>query len=556
MTGIYREKKTPHTPPGRGGFRYRVAGAVSFITFAVYLVSLRNGFLWDDEQYILYNTHIRSIDAGFLKWAFLDFYAANWHPLTWLSHAVDYAVWGLNPLGHHLINVIFHSADTFLVVLLTISLMEAAKENAADAPSKWPDGLPVLAGAATTGLLFGLHPIHVESVAWVAERKDVLCALFFLLSIRAYLKYARMLHVDTDRGISLSLFLNRQYLLLSVWLVLALLSKPMAVTLPFVLLILDWYPLANIRSIETFWKALIVKLPLMALSLLAGILTLLAQRAEDAIVPLTYTPLSTRLAVAAESLVSYLWKMAVPLNLIPFYPYPQHVSLLSLRSLLTVALLSGVTAACAGTARKQKVWLAAWIYFVVTLSPVLGIVQVGSQAMADRYTYLPGLGPFIVAGAATAWVAGWVGTLTRRKSAAMVACIAAAVAVLACMSFLTVKQIGVWRNPVVFWSYVIEKEPGRVPIAYNDRGIAYGSLKQYDKAQKDFVAAIQLYPGYGTAYYNMACLYSLRNNAAEACRWLKAGIRNGYKDWDHIRSDSDLDAIRGAPCYREIMAGK
>ena len=167
---------------------YYLAACVSIITFAVYLSSLHHDFVeWDDAQYVTENPHIRSLNMAFIKWAFFDFHASNWHPLTWISHAVDYAIWGLNPLGHHLTNVVLHAADTFLVVLLIVRLVNASKETSKkNGSSGFLDERTILITGGVTGLLFGLHPLHAESVFWVAERKDVMCALFFLLSITMY----------------------------------------------------------------------------------------------------------------------------------------------------------------------------------------------------------------------------------------------------------------------------------------------------------------------------------------------------------------------------------
>jgi hypothetical protein len=216
---------------------YYVAAAVALLTLLVYLPALQNEFVdWDDNVYIFDNPYIRSLDMAFFKWAFWGFHAANWHPLTWASHALDYAVWGLNPLGHHLTSISLHALNTFLVVALVTRLLDAynTKQNRPALNDRM-----VLIAAATTGLLFGLHPVHVESVAWVSERKDVLCALFFLLSLLSYLSY-----VSSNT--------QKTYLLSLGFFVLALLSKPMAVTLPVVLLILDWYPYGRIRSFKTF----------------------------------------------------------------------------------------------------------------------------------------------------------------------------------------------------------------------------------------------------------------------------------------------------------------
>ena len=173
--------------------RYYLAAIVSLVTFVVYLSSLHHGFVeWDDAQYVVENLHIRSIDIAFFKWAFADFHAGNWHPLTWISHAIDYAIWGLNPLGHHLTNNIIHAVNTFIVVLLIVNLLNVLKETTTKKElSEFLHERMILITGGVTGLLFGLHPLHVESVAWVAERKDLLCALFVLLSTTFYTKYVR-----------------------------------------------------------------------------------------------------------------------------------------------------------------------------------------------------------------------------------------------------------------------------------------------------------------------------------------------------------------------------
>ena len=173
--------------------RYYLAGLIALITFAVYLHALQNDFVaLDDDAYIFDNLHIRSFDLSFLRWAFLDFYASNWHPLTWMSHALDYALWGLNPLGHHLTNIILHAVNTFIVVVLAMRLREALTWTTEQRrPTAFLGERTVLITGGVTGLLFGLHPLHVESVAWVAERKDLLCAFFFLLSIMAYTNFVR-----------------------------------------------------------------------------------------------------------------------------------------------------------------------------------------------------------------------------------------------------------------------------------------------------------------------------------------------------------------------------
>jgi hypothetical protein len=478
--------------------KYYLAGSIALITFLVYLAALRNSFAWDDEAYILANPHIRSLDARLLKWAFFDFYAANWHPLTWLSHAADYALWGLNPLGHHLTSVVLHALNTFIVVLLSVKLLRygAAANNG---PS-FLDERAILIAAGVTGLLFGLHPVHVESAAWVAERKDVLCGLFFLLSIMRYMDYAGGVVNGADRKPRM-----KAYLAALGFFTLALLSKPMAVTLPVVLLILDWYPLGRVRSLTAFRSSCVEKLPFITLSFLSSILTILAQKTAGAIQSIEFAPLSTRMLVAGKALIGYLGKMIWPLDLIPYYPYDKNISLLT--ALPAIALVIAITAACSIAIKKRKIWLSAWTYYVVTLVPVIGIVQVGGQSMADRYTYLPGLGPFLVFGVGAAWIGGRIFNERSRS----VAGISAALGALLLVSsiYLTVNQIRIWKSEIDVWNCVIEKEPGRVPQAYYNRGTAFGKTGRYERAIEDLDEAIALSPSYYEAYNNRGIVFSM-----------------------------------------------
>ena len=529
-------------------FRYYLAGSVALATLLVYLPALRNAFVdWDDDVYIFANPYLKAPAFDFVKWAFRTIIAGSWHPLTWISYSLDYAVWGLNPLGYHLTNIILHAVNAFVVVLLAIKLLDAFMERALpNEQSLFLNERAILIAAGTAGLLFGLHPVHVESVAWVAERKDLLCALFFLLSILAYVKYVRnhgsgvrsrepegrrqkaaVSGQRSEGGGNSSAglqdaFINRRYLFALGFFVLALLSKPMAVSLPVVLLLLDWFPFNRIRSGRTFWTACAEKIPFFVLALAAAIVTILTQRAEGAMELMDVVPLSTRLLVAAESLIAYLWKMIAPVHLIPYYPYPQSISFLSLEYLSAIALVSGVTASFMVLAKKQKLWLTAWGYYVVTLIPVLGIIQVGGQSMADRYTYLPSLGPFFIIGLAVAWVSRTVNALQR--PAVKAACGAAAFFVFVFLSYSTLEQISIWENSFTLWSYVIEKEPNRVPMAYAYRGVAFERGGRFDKAIEDYERAIALNPSYYQAYNNMGALLGKMSLFARAMEYFNKAI--------------------------------
>jgi tetratricopeptide (TPR) repeat protein len=483
--------------------KYGLAGFIAFITSVVYILALRNDFVaWDDDIYVVDNMRIRSLDVPFFKWAFTGFHAGNWHPLTWISHALDYAIWGLNPLGHHLTNIILHAINSLMVVFLVIMLLEAYRERAMQSKqSSFLHDRSMLVASVVTGVLFGLHPLHVESVAWVAERKDLLCALFFLLSITMYIRYVNLSGADTDRQKRIR-FLSREYLLSLGLFVLALLSKPMAVTLPLVLLILDWYPLKRIRSVGTLRSSLLEKLPFVVLSIFSSVLTILAQRAGEAIAPTNYVPFSPRLIVAARSLAVYLGKMVVPMNLSPFYPYPREVYFFSVEYLVPTILVVGITASCVVIARRQQLWLSVWGYYVLTLIPVLGIIQVGSQSMADRYTYLPSIGPFFLVGLGGAWISNRLNMLKKGKTIASLISITAAILACGSLSYGTVKQIGIWENSIVLWNSVLDTEASGPPLAYNNRGMAFYKLGKLDKAMEDFDRAIALNPSYIYAYNN------------------------------------------------------
>jgi Flp pilus assembly protein TadD len=545
-------------------FKYYLAAVISLITFLVYLRALQNGFvILDDNAYVYENPHIRSLNLTFLRWAFFDFYASNWHPLTWISHALDYAVWGLNPPGHHLTNIILHAINTFAVVFLAARLIEIVQKRIPESIS--PRGeRKILVAAGITGALFGLHPLHVESVSWVAERKDLLCAMFFLLSILAYLRYA-------DRGGPLRApkgaqpqgdvpaqndpgqagmtnhglqFLSRYYLFSLGFFILALMSKPMAVTLPVILLLLDWYPFKRIYSLKTFRSALFEKLPFFGLSLVSSILTMRAQSAGGAIVPMTVAPLSTRVFIAAQSLIDYVWKMAFPFNLVPFYPYPENVSPLSPKYFLAMTLTIGVTLICIVAAKKHRLWLSAWGYYVITLAPVLGIVQVGGQAMADRYTYLPSLGPFFIAGLGGAWLFDRMPAFGKRWMAnTVIVAISIVIALPACLTF---RQIGVWKNSLVVLNYILEKEPQNSPHVYLYRGAAFEEAGEFERALEDYNRAIALNPSYADAYNNRGLLYEKRGQANKAIEdfqksiALKPSSREPYFDLGVVFAESGL----------------
>ena len=482
---------------------FLLAGALAMITLALYLPSLRNGFTgWDDEVWVLDNPHIRSLDVAFFQWAFFNFYRSNWCPLTWMSHAVDYALWGVSAAGHHVTNIILHALNTLIVVLLVIRLLEVrTRAGNTQGRNHSSDARTFLIAGGVTGILFGLHPVHVESVAWIAERKDVLCGLFFLLSVGAYIGAFGLNEPEPRLGRSNAPFPSKPYLWSLVFFILALLSKPMAVSLPLVLLILDWHPLDRMRTLQQAGRCFREKLPFVGFSAISSIITVLSQRSGGALDLMESTTLSTRLLVAADAIIAYLRKMAWPLDLMPYYPYPEQVSGLSAHYALSVALVILITAACVVVIKKTKLWLAAWGYYVITLLPVLGIVQVGAQSMADRYTYLPSLGPFLIAGLIAQAGVDKIKAAPARNVPAWILMGVIAGVLLIPLAVLTEKQIGIWKNGITLWSSVIEREQAPPPRVFMTRATFLFKNGQFEKAIDDYSRAIESNPAYSEAYH-------------------------------------------------------
>ncbi len=467
------------------------------ITLLLYLPALADQFVnWDDDQYVYQNRFIRSMDADFLKRAFFDFHAGNWHPLTWISHAADYTISELNPLGHHLSSVILHSLNTLLFGLLTSYLILNDRGRKSPYPKSVERRAFIAGGVAA--LLFGIHPVHVESVAWVSERKDVLSTFFVLLTIATYAKYTAVRGSDGGSG-------KAYYRMSLVLFLCALLSKPMAVTVPVMLMILDVYPFQRLRLGENILsqkRVLMEKVPFFLLSLALGILTIMAQRSGEAIKSAESFPFAHRIVMAVRGLYFYLEKMLLPVRLSPFYPYPTGgISLLGLPYLLPFLVVIGMSFWCIlAWTKGKKIYAAVWTFYVVTLLPVLGIIQVGGQAAADRYAYIPSAGPFLLAGLGVAIA------MERVKGTNRGIIFLVLFMVFSLLGILTIKQIKVWKDGVTLWTSVIERFPD-YPDAYVSRADANASQGKYRETIRDLDHAITLNPRYHEAYNNQGMYY-------------------------------------------------
>ena len=465
---------------------------VCLISVAVYLPALHNNFVnWDDIEYVYENPNLQTSGTDFVSWAFSTIRTGYWHPLTWLSLRADYALWKLNPMGYHLSSVLLHALNTLLVVLLAGWLLMKGL------PSQKG---PVIFGASVVGVLFGLHPFHVESVAWVSERKDVLYSFFWLLSLLAYTGYTS------------SEILKRRvmlFLLCVISFALSLLSKPMAVTLPLVLLILDYYPFRRLEQKGRFIRvALIEKLPFFLLSGAVAVMTIMAQKEEGAMGAMEHLSLGKRLVGAVKAIGFYSAKTVWPDNLVPFYPLDPHISLFTWGNMLSLLFILSFTALVILLRRRIPLLIAAWSYFLITLLPVLGIIQVGSQARADRYMYMSIAGPLIIVGAlgAAAWEKG---RSVRYLFIVFFFCLSVVISV------LTIKQISVWKDSVTLWEYVIAMKSDAA-IAHNNLGAAYDKEGRMDDAIREFRTAIQKNPNYASPYNNLGAAYDKEGRTEDA----------------------------------------
>ncbi len=420
---------SPPRPKGdtRRAWAAFAALLVALVAAWVFFPVLGFGFVnYDDPAYVENNPHVqRGLTAEGVVWAFGATHASNWHPLTWLSHMADVELFGLAPGGHHGMNLLLHVVSAALLLLLVHA---------------WTGSVGV---ATFVAALFAWHPAHVESVAWVSERKDVLCALLLWLTLGAYTAYAR--RPPSSRG-------PLRLAVVALLFALALMAKPMAVTAPLLMLLLDVWPLGRLPldvapGAERVRPLLVEKLPLLALAALSSAVTLVAQRAGGAVSSLGALPLPERLGNAAVALVSYLGMLLRPAGLAVFYPHRGAPSPLVLGG--SVLLLIGVTWVAWHTRRRAPFLLVGWLWFVISLLPVIGLVQVGEQALADRYTYVPyvGLGLALAEGARQ---------LARIHAVAGRALVAAGGVFLVALVPAARQQVGTWRDSATLFRRALE----------------------------------------------------------------------------------------------------
>lgn len=465
-------------------------GLIVTVTLICFYPTLQNGLLqWDDSGYILENTNIRSISLEMITWAFTTFYVNYWAPLTWISLAVDYAFWGLNPVGYHLTNNIIHALNSGLFFLLSLTLLRCHTET----KKEHRDTTSILTTARgfycalLAAFLFAVHPLRVQSVAWATERKDVLCVFFGILALNLYFQYAfRLIKNDDTAGRPSGFLSSKYYWLMVVFYCLSLLSKSMLVVLPAVLLVFDWFPLRR-YSRKTVSGILVEKIPLV---LMAGIASLLTIRSQgESVMSFAQTDLLSRFFIACKSIMLYLWMTIWPLDISPFYVHPgKSFSTIGVEHILPVVSCIMITVLCLATLRKWPVIITVWLVYLLTLFPVLGFTQSGPEGMAARFTYVPGMAlAFILSLGITVLIAKYrVSQPFQLISLCVVLC------VLLMYCTITRADIAFWKNDISLWTRVIDIKPHSTGRAYFQRGYAYLSNGQYESALNDADEALRI----------------------------------------------------------------
>jgi len=461
----------------RRWLRLGICISLAVLTWVVFGQLLQYDFInYDDPRYVYENTNITNgLTIGGIAWAFTHIHSMNWHPLTTISHMLDCQLYGLKPGAHHFTNVLLHSIVAILL-LLVLQRMTGG-----------PSGTGSIWRSAFVAAVFAIHPLRVESVAWIAERKDVLSGVFFMLTLLTYFRYVRVRSIG-------------HYLTVLFMFALGLMCKPMLVTLPFVLLVLDYWPLKRVRTQNSELRsqrnllALVVeKLPLVALSVVSSVVTFAAQR--GAVGWTEQLPVLARINNAVVTYAAYMWQMLWPVKLAVFYPHPE--SRLPLwEIILCLLLLIGITAAAVVLRKSRPYFITGWLWYLGMLVPVIGLVQVGWQGRADRYTYLPQIGLYI----AITWGIADVTAAWRWQREILTAGTAIVVGLL---SWRASVQASYWRDSETLFTHALAVTSNN-DVAENNLGIVFLQKGNLDEAISLLQAAVDLRPENSPAHENLA----------------------------------------------------
>lgn len=466
-----------------------VAVCAALVALSVAAMSgiVENGFLnFDDDTYVTANAHVlQGIKPGGVAWAFASTEGANWHPVTWLSHMLDVQMFGTDAGKHHRTSLLLHTVNAVLLFLLLLRMTGA------------------LARSAFASALFAVHPLHVESVAWVAERKDVLSTLFWLLTTGAWLRYVEAKSAG-------------RYAVVIALFALGLMSKPMLVTLPFTLLLLEFWPLKRAGSLR---ERVIEKAPLFAMAAASCVITVIAQQRGGAFETLAKVEPATRAANAIVAYTTYLGRTFWPASLSIFYPYPFVLS--PVLVIGSAATLAGLTVLAFRAAGHAPYFTVGWLWYVGTLVPVIGLVQVGAQATADRYTYIPLVGVFV----ALAW---GLGELAARHPAARVAAAAVALASLVPLLLASRAQAQTFKDSATVFTHALSVDPSN-DVAHINLGLSLFNGGKLDEAIQHYEAALKIKPDSVTARNDLGVALHVAGRDAEAAEQLRLAIDGGLR---------------------------
>jgi len=492
-----------------------VSALIFVATFAAFWPVFQNGFVhFDDPDYLIDNPHVQGgITAESLAWAFSSGHAANWHPITWVSHMLDCAMFGLNPAGHHFINLLIHAINGVLLLLALRKLTGAF----------WP--------SAFVAALFALHPLRVESVAWASERKDVLSGFFFFLTLLAYAAYAKQRGAGSDSSPPREPGTKApnartlpSYIAALVFFALGLMSKPMLVTVPFLLLLLDYWPLQRIRGWDprAATRLLVEKAPFLVLAIVSSFITVVVQ--EKAVAGLGL-PLESKAANALISYWQYILKVVWPINLSIFYPHPASVnpallSWITWKSVLSILLVCAITAGAAKFRKTFPFFFTGWFWFLGMMVPVIGIVQVGAQAMADRYTYLPIIGLTI---------AGTWALKDRLVRFPFQLVSTAAVCLLVLLAGVTHWQAGFWRDDITIFSRAVSVTKDNA-VAHQNLGAALELKGELQQAVEHYRASASIEKS-AEIYFNLGSALLKQEKADEAITAFFEGLKLSPDDY-------------------------
>jgi len=494
--------------------KFWTVAAVLIITFAAYFPSLKNGFVnWDDDVNLLLNANYRGLGWAQLKWMFTTFHMGHYQPLSWLTFALDYTLWGMDPEGYHLTSLLLHAANAALFYFVALRLLALAAPAGPEEKRSW---LPAAAGFAA--LFFALHPLRVEAVAWATERRDVLSGFFYLLTLLYYLKSCAAGEEAARPG--------RLALAVALYIT-SLLSKGIGVSLPAVLILLDLYPLRRLPASPREWlappavKVWLEKLPFAALSLAAGAVGLAAQVSTGATHFLNVgeqPALGARLLQALYGIGFYFWKTLAPFNLLPLYERPFHSGAWYWPVVLAAADVVAATAALVLLRRRWPALLTVWLCYIATLLPVLQVVPFGPYIVADRYSYLACLGWALLAGYALL-------RALRAQADSRAAPLLAAGLVAAGLGLLTWRQAKVWNGPGTLWRSVLAVNPDS-SIAHSNLGsILLDKEGKVAAAAEEFLQALRVRPDYAYANYNYGNALFFEGRIDEAMEYYRHTIR-------------------------------